>query len=121
MVQETWLPLGGRGSCDDATSSTLQNIHSTTEGPYRVRLRKQLSKLQGKTAAHFTTLVPVWDLVLTLREGTVNSNFELLHLVLTVVVIVQGKLPGVAKQSGLFADTLGHPKQPLSDAASYST
>jgi len=25
----------------------------------------------------------------------------------------------VAKQSGLFADTLGHLKQPLSDAASY--
>jgi hypothetical protein len=36
-----------------------------------------------------------------------------------VVVIVQGQLPGVAKQSGLFRDGLGHPKAPLSDGASY--
>jgi hypothetical protein len=70
MVQETWLPIGERGSRDAATSATLQNIHSTTEGPYRGRLRKQLSDLQGKTTANFTTLVPVWDLVLTLRECT---------------------------------------------------
>jgi len=121
MVQETWLPIGETGSRDAATSTTLQNIHSRTEGPYRVRMRKQLSDLQGKTAANFTTLVPVWDLVLTLRECTVNSNLKLLDLVLTAAAIVQGKLPGVAKQSGLFADALGHPKQPLSDAASYST
>jgi hypothetical protein len=38
---------------------------------------------------------------------------------LTVTVIVKGQLPGVAKQSGLFRDALGHPKAPLSDAASY--
>jgi hypothetical protein len=121
MVQETWLPLGETGSRDAATYSKLQNIHSTTEGPYRARLRNQLSGLQGKTAANFTTLVPVWDLVLTLRECTVNLNVRFPLLVLTAAAIVQGKLPGVSKQSGLFADSLGHPKQPLADAASYST
>jgi hypothetical protein len=38
---------------------------------------------------------------------------------LIVVVIVKGQLPGVAKQTGLFRDGLGHPKTPLSDGASY--
>jgi hypothetical protein len=35
------------------------------------------------------------------------------------LVVVKGSLPGVAKQSGLFVDSLGHPKQPLQDTASY--
>jgi hypothetical protein len=38
---------------------------------------------------------------------------------LILVVIVKGQLPGVAKQSDLFRDGLGHPKTPLSDAVSY--
>jgi hypothetical protein len=36
------------------------------------------------------------------------------------VVIVKGELPGVAKQSSLFVDNLGHPQKPLRDMASYS-
>jgi hypothetical protein len=38
---------------------------------------------------------------------------------LMAVVIVKGQLPGVAKQTDLFMDGLGHPKAPLSDGASY--
>jgi hypothetical protein len=34
-------------------------------------------------------------------------------------VVVKGSLPGVAKQSNLFKDSLGHPQKPLQDAASY--
>lgn len=34
-------------------------------------------------------------------------------------MVVKGALPGVAKQSNLFVDSLGHPKKPLQDAASY--
>ena len=36
------------------------------------------------------------------------------------VVAVKGQIPGVAKQSALFQDNLGHAQKPLRDMASYS-
>jgi len=117
MVQETWLPIWPLGasnypeagcsatSCSDrdaATLPALQKIHTDVETKYKDKLRTQLTELNAKTAANFTTLVPAWDLVVSLRE-----------------MIVKGQLPGVSKQSGLFRDGLGHPKTPLSDGASY--
>jgi hypothetical protein len=35
-------------------------------------------------------------------------------------VVVKGQLPGVAKQSDLFMDKLGHAKKPVQNMASYS-
>jgi hypothetical protein len=35
-------------------------------------------------------------------------------------VAVKGQLPGVAKQSALFQDKLGHAKKPIQNMASYS-
>jgi hypothetical protein len=35
-------------------------------------------------------------------------------------VVVKGQVPGVAKQTGLFQDDLGHAKKPLQDMVSYS-
>jgi hypothetical protein len=35
-------------------------------------------------------------------------------------VVVKGQLPGVAKQSALFMDKLGHAKKPVQNMASYS-
>jgi hypothetical protein len=35
-------------------------------------------------------------------------------------VAVKGQLPGVAKQSDLFMDKLGHAKKPVEHMASYS-
>jgi hypothetical protein len=34
-------------------------------------------------------------------------------------VVVKGQVPGVPKQTSLFADNLGHAKQPLKDMVSY--
>jgi len=117
MVQETWLPIWPLSatdypeagcsamSCtnrDAATLPVLQKIHTTVESKYRDKMRDQLTDLNKKTAANFTTLVPAWDLVVSLRE-----------------MVVKGELPGVAKQTGLFRDGLGHPKAPLADGASY--
>jgi hypothetical protein len=83
MVQETWLPIWPLGaanypeagcsamSCtnrDAATLPVLQKIHTDVETKYKDKLRTQLTELNAKTAANFTTLVPVWDLVVSLRE-----------------------------------------------------
>jgi hypothetical protein len=37
-----------------------------------------------------------------------------------IAVVVKGQFPGVAKQSGLFMDKLGHAKKPVEHMASYS-
>jgi hypothetical protein len=94
MVQETWLPTWPLGasnypeagcsamSCsnrDAATLPVLEKIHTNVETKYKDKLRTQLTELNAKTAANFTTLVPAWDLVVSLRESKsfnalVNSN-----------------------------------------------
>jgi hypothetical protein len=80
MVQETWLPIGESGSRDAATAEMLQNIRARTEGPYNTRLRNQLTGLQAIIAANFTTLVPAWNLVLSLRECKKQKpNFKFWH------------------------------------------
>jgi hypothetical protein len=131
MVQETWLPIWpltavnypeagcSAMSCtnrDAATLPQLQKIHTTVETKYKDKLRTQLKELNAKTAANFTSLVPAWDLVVSLRECKALSLCEKM---LTVVVVVKGELPGVDKQSSLFRDGLGHPGPILSDSASY--
>jgi len=135
MIQETWLPwspnvqeglnyldldqvrtwinspaknvekCAGFAGCtarDSATVKTLERTRTELEGPYRERLRKQLAEINKEMGKNFTVLVPVWDAVITLRQ-----------------MIVDGKVPGVSKQSELFQDGLGHARKPLQDLASY--
>jgi hypothetical protein len=42
------------------------------------------------------------------------------YVLIDSIVVVKGQLPGVAKQSNLFRDNLGHAQKPVSDMASYS-
>jgi hypothetical protein len=112
MVQETWLPnsadqgerctLMGCSNRDAATYSSLGKTISSVEQPYRHRLENQISGINKQLGHNTSTVVPVWDAVLQMRR-----------------MITKGQLPGVAKQSNLFADSLGHPQQPLRDMASY--
>jgi hypothetical protein len=51
-----------------ATFEMLENIRTKQETPYKGRLRTQLMGLNTANKANFTTLVPVWDAVLSLRE-----------------------------------------------------
>jgi hypothetical protein len=89
MVQETWLPTWPLGatnypeagcsamSCsnrDAATLPILQKIHTDVETQYKDKLRTQLTGINSKTAANFTTLVPAWDLVVSLRESKILST-----------------------------------------------
>jgi hypothetical protein len=137
MVHETWLPFstdsnecgfpksGGGGKdgapkgnsppgavpaglipvCNDrdrATFDTLKKTRDTLEEPYKTKIRNQLTGLNQQSGTNTTSMVPVWDAVITLRQMVVN-----------------GKIPNVAKQTDLFQDALGHPKKPLKDMASY--
>lgn len=61
-------------SCNDRDAATLpilQKVHTNVETKYKDKLRTQLTKINAKTAANFTTLVPAWDLVLSLRESKI--------------------------------------------------
>lgn len=134
MVQETWIPrIGSEGTdtsaenctvwgCsnrDAATYEMLETIRSKQEKPYQARLRTQLNDINSKSTKNFTTLVPVWDSVLSLRESKIAAVPVVKTVLMFNPVVVKGSLPGVSKQSGLFQDTLGHPKKPLQDTASY--
>jgi hypothetical protein len=99
------LPFGLIPVCSDrdrATFDTLKKTRDTIEEPYKTRIRSQLTGLNRQLGSNVTTMIPVWDAVITLRQMTVN-----------------GKIPNVAKQTDLFQDSLGHPKKPLRDMASY--
>jgi hypothetical protein len=83
MVQETWIPristmgqdntaenctVWGCSNRDAATFTMLEDIRTKQEQPYQARLRTQLTGLNTKAKTNFTSLVPVWDAVLSLRE-----------------------------------------------------
>jgi hypothetical protein len=46
----------------------LEAIRTKQEQPYQARLRTQLTGINKNVKTNFTTLVPVWDAVLSLRE-----------------------------------------------------
>jgi hypothetical protein len=57
--------------CSDrnaATFKTLERTRTEIEGPYRKRLRKQLADLNKELGRNVTTLVPLWDATITLRQ-----------------------------------------------------
>ncbi|CAN5608395.1 hypothetical protein BH11PLA2_BH11PLA2_06670 [soil metagenome] len=102
LVQASWVPrdgtlLGGfkNAQRDDATLEKLKSLREVQAG-YTEALLKQvteLNKASGKDVAH---IIPVGDAVITLREK-----------------ILAGQVPGLAKQTDLFSDDLGHAKSPL--------
>jgi hypothetical protein len=112
MVQETWLPTSAEGSepcvpmgCSNRNGATFEGLGKTMssiERPYHPHLRTQISGINKHLGHNTTTVVPVWEAVLQMRR-----------------MILKNQLPGVAKQSSLFMDNLGHPQKPLRDMASY--
>ena len=74
------------------------------QGTLRQRevLREQLGAIDARHGRSLTSLVPVGEAVIRLRE-----------------FVVSGGLPGVTRQSELFRDALGHATQPTMDLVSY--
>jgi enterochelin esterase-like enzyme/sugar lactone lactonase YvrE len=107
-IQEFWIPWdkfewpfkGNPESVnfDAASVADLRKMHASyfkTFDDYVVALNKKLGK-------QVVFVVPSGQAVLALREK-----------------IIDGKAPGLAKQSDLFSDKLGHPRPPLQALAAY--
>jgi hypothetical protein len=107
LVQESWYPFDGpppdkrirnNAERDNAKVADLQ----AAMDDWRKKLESQadeLNKKHGKTAVF---IVPVGEAVVKLRG-----------------LIIAGKYPGVAKQSELFTDPIGHGGAHIQNLASY--
>jgi hypothetical protein len=98
LVQASWAAMDGQ------RSRTFKNSDRDNADPIEVRKNAEpinnkltqnvtdlIKKYRAKTGHHVVFLVPVGEAVCRLRER-----------------VVQGKAPGVTKQSELFRDDLGH-------------
>jgi hypothetical protein len=90
MVHETWLPQTtdnqtegcwdwGCSKRDAATFELLEQTRNTLEIPFKNRLRTQLADINKQVGVNFTTLVPVWSAVITLRESTFAQRLILYY------------------------------------------
>lgn len=87
---------------DATTLEQLKDMRVRHHDLWRTRLEEQaraLNSAAGRDAVH---IIPVSDAVISLRE-----------------YIVQGKVPGITKQSTLFRDPLGHPEPVLATLVTY--
>jgi hypothetical protein len=60
--------IRGCSARNAANVQTLERTRKEIEGPYRERLRRQLSGLNRELGKNITILVPLWDATLTLRQ-----------------------------------------------------
>jgi hypothetical protein len=90
---------------EDRNASTLKSLRLMKEG-HRTRwldsLEAQVRKLNGTIGRDAVFIVPVSDAVFALRER-----------------IAQNTAPGLAKQTDLFRDDLGHPTETLAELVTY--
>ncbi len=121
MVQASWSAYDGKGSTpsvggsgggdfenaqrDDITLADLDQWLAGKEArgsDYLGRLRTQLEGIDARAGKQITYVVPSSTAVYELRKA-----------------VLEGKVPGVAKQSELFRDPIGHSTQPTSNIVTY--
>jgi hypothetical protein len=99
LVQESWVPgdyLDKRITNNAERDETdLAKLRSHQE-KWRGQMEAQAKAINEKASREAVVIVPVGDAVVKLRE-----------------LIAEGKAPGIAKQSELFTDTIGHGKTPI--------
>jgi hypothetical protein len=107
LVQESWYPFDGpppdkriknNAERDSATVADLQ----AAMDDWRKKLEAQADELKKKHGKQAVFIVPVGEAVVKLRA-----------------LIIDGKYPGVAKQSELFTDPIGHGGAHIQNLASY--
>lgn len=109
LVQASWPGRDGHldkdftnQKRDEVTAAGLQKMHEAYHSIWVKALEEQVSTLNtvvGREAVH---IVPAGDAVFALRQH-----------------ILAGTAPGIAKQSDLFRDPLGHPQPPLAALVTY--
>jgi hypothetical protein len=108
-VQEFWLPFDhqelwttrGEGVTIDRDAKTIPQLREAHAG-YFEAMDEQVRLLNSKSGKTAVFLVPVGQAVLALREK-----------------VIKGEVPGVTKQSELFADPIGHPRDHIQVLATY--
>ncbi|MBL8799634.1 MAG: hypothetical protein JNM56_37475, partial [Planctomycetia bacterium] len=105
LVQESWTPgdyLDQRVKNNDQRDMTdLAKLRADQE-KWRGQMEAQAKAINEKAGRDAVLIVPVGDAVVKLRE-----------------LIAAGKAPGIAKQSELFTDPIGHGKAPLLALTAY--
>ncbi len=120
MVQSSWSAYDGKGSTpsvggtgggtftnaerDNTTLETLNGWISGQDGRdgYMPKLRAQLEGINKRAGKQMAYVVPSSNAVYTLRK-----------------LVVEGKVPGVTKQSALFRDPIGHGAKPTTNLVAY--
>jgi hypothetical protein len=105
LVQESWVPgdyLDSRVKSNTQRDETDLARLKTDQEKWRSQMEAQAQAINQKAARQAVCIVPVGDAVVKLRE-----------------LIAAGKAPGLAKQSELFTDPIGHGKGPVMLLASY--
>jgi len=105
LVQESWVPgdfLDKRITDNAQRDETdLARLRSDQER-WREQMEAQAKAINQQAGRTAVSIVPVGDAVVKLRE-----------------LIAGGKAPGIARQSELFTDTIGHGKAPILILAAY--
>lgn len=107
-LQEFWIPWDKfewpyKGKQEDvnpdaATVTFLRDLHA----PYFKEMDAYVRALNARLGKPVVYVAPVGQAILDLRGR-----------------IIAGKMPGIAKQSELFTDKLGHPQPPLETLVAY--
>ena len=107
LVQHSWTPWDGWvgdekvAKNEDRDRRPLDKVR-TANKRWRELLEDQVGALNKKHGREAVHIVPVGDAVMKLRE-----------------LIAAGKAPGLAKQTDLFTDQIGHGKLPIIALATY--
>lgn len=109
LLQLSWLPFDGANprafrveDRDAITLDELRDVFPAQAAEYIDRLRKQAAEINDRHKRPFVFIVPAGKAVLQLREA-----------------VVEGHAPGIAKQSELFRDGLGHGNLPIRQLVTY--
>lgn len=108
LVQASWPARDGNLGAfknelrDTATVADLKAMSEGYENNWLKPLEKQVDALNASVGRSAVRIVPVSRAVFALRER-----------------VAQGTAPGIAKQSQLFRDDLGHPQPPLAALVTY--
>jgi hypothetical protein len=109
-VQASWVPMDGITADRAAFTNAKRDeadpaVLTTAAASFMNRMKDQVRDLNREFARDgrpVVLLVPVGDAVIRLRKQ-----------------VAEGKVPGIARQSELFRDNLGHGKAPISVLTAY--
>jgi hypothetical protein len=105
LVQESWEAYDDWfhqiKANADRDQKTVDQLRPPLE-EFRKGLEKQAKEINDKLGKPVVSVVPVGDAVLALRAK-----------------VITGEVPGIAKQSDLFVDAIGHGKEPIQRLEAY--